>query len=204
MWRIPGSTTSVLTLVTLAVAPAPRLAEASEVDREIHVPAGWEGAYEFGYAPVIRVGDQVVVSGIPASGDGTYEEKIRGMYRRAVELLEAAGATIEDVVELTTFHSEPEDSTAFGEEFQRYMPIHKEFFGDHRPAWTAVGTPALLSSTAPVEMRVIAVIGSGKASRVVYENPPEATPEGEAADESPEGQKQSSQAATGGCPESID
>lgn len=53
-----------------------------------------------------------------------------------------------------------------------YMPIHKEFFGDHRPAWTAVGTTVLLSRTAPVEMRVVAVVGSGKASRVVYGEEP--------------------------------
>ncbi len=47
------------------------------------------------------------------------------------------------------------------------MPIHRESFGDHRPAWTAVGTTALLSPTAVVEMRVVAVVGSGLSSRVV-------------------------------------
>lgn len=154
----------------------------ADVKREIHVPAGWEGAYDFGYAPVIRVGDMVIVSGIPAGGPGTYEEKVRGMYQRAVDLLHAAGATIDDVVELTTFHLEPKDSPSFRAEFAKYMPIHKEFFGDHRPAWTAVGTSALLSGTGVVEMRVIAVIGSGESSRVVFENPraPETPDPGEA------------------------
>lgn len=164
-------------LVLLAPAARAIAAEgAEEVEREIHVPAGWEGAYEFGYAPVIRVGDRVIVSGIPAGGEGSYEEKIRGMYQRAVELLATAGATIDDVVELTTFHLEPTDSASFQEEFQQYMPIHREFFGEHRPAWTAVGTSALLSSTAPVEMRVIAVIGSGDSSRVVFAEPPPEPP----------------------------
>lgn len=175
MPRTAAILAAIFAIISLVTASPARPAQAAGVEREILVPAGWEGAYDFGYAPVIRVGNRVIVSGIPASGDGTYEEKIRGMYRRAVELLTAAGATIDDVVELTTFHSEPEDSAAFGAEFERYMSIHKEFFGEHRPAWTAVGTTALLSSTAPVEMRVIAVIGSGKASRVVYEDPPAAT-----------------------------
>jgi enamine deaminase RidA (YjgF/YER057c/UK114 family) len=164
----------VLASLTLSLTAQP--ARAGGVDREIHVPDGWEGAYDFGYAPVVRVGDMVIVSGIPAGGERAYEEKIRRMYQRAAELLEAAGATIDDVVELTTFHREPRDSPAFHAEFDRYMPIHREFFGVHRPAWTAVGTTPLLSPTAPVEMRVIAVIGSGKASRVVFENPPEPKP----------------------------
>lgn len=152
-------------ILTGAITTTP--ATAGDVSRTIHVPDGWEGAYEFGYAPVVRVGDMVIVSGIPAGGDGTYEEKIRGMYTRARDLLKEAGATIDDVVELTTFHLEPKDAAAFRAEFDVYMPIHREFFGEHRPAWTAVGTSALLSRTAPVEMRVVAVVGSGKDSRVV-------------------------------------
>ena len=147
-------------------------AAAQDVSRTIYVPAGWEGAYEFGYAPVLRVGETVIVSGVPAGGEGTYEEKIRRMYERIQELLESAGATIDDVVELTSFHAESKDSASFRAEFERYMPIHREFFGEHRPAWTAVGTSALLSPTAVVETRVLAVVGSGEASRVVRESPP--------------------------------
>jgi enamine deaminase RidA (YjgF/YER057c/UK114 family) len=152
----------------LALVTASLPLHAGEALQTVYVPKGWEGAYDFGYAPVLRVGDTVIVSGIPASGPGTtYEEKVRWMYERAGELLEEAGATFADVVELTTFHAQPADSAAFRAEFERYMPIHREFFGEHRPAWTAVGTTALLSPTAPVEMRVVAVVGSGASRRVV-------------------------------------
>lgn len=157
----------VLTLAAAATLLVAATAQADGNERTTFVPDGWEGAYEFGYAPVVRVGDMVIVSGVPAGGEGTYEEKIRRMYERAGSLLEAAGASFDDVVELTTFHLTPKDSPTFREEFELYMPIHREFFGDNRPAWTAVGTTALLSSTAPVEMRLVAVIGSGKTSRVV-------------------------------------
>ncbi|MEM8960616.1 MAG: Rid family hydrolase [Acidobacteriota bacterium] len=139
----------------------------AEPDQKIFVPEGWDGAYEFGYAPVIRTGDMVILSGIPAGGPGTYEEKIDRMYQRAKDLLESAGATIDDVVELTTFHTTPTDSEAFRTEFDQYMPIHRKYFGEHRPAWSAVGTSALLSREAPVEMRVIAVAGSGKNRQVI-------------------------------------
>ena len=163
---------SLAALAALALSAVPSVA--GEVDREIHVPAGWEGAYEFGYAPVLRVGDRVIVSGVPNGGPGTYEERTRRMYERIGDLLAAAGATFDDVVEITTFHRAPKDTPAFRAEFAKYMPIHKEFLGDHRPAWTAVGTSALLSGTADVEMRVEAVVGSGKSSRVVFEKPPAA------------------------------
>ncbi len=158
----PALTPAALALCFLA--PPSTAGDASQT---IYVPDGWEGAYDFGYAPVLKVGDMVIVSGIPNSGEGTYEEKIRRMYTRAKELLASAGASIDDVVELTTFHLEPKDAAAFGAEFERYMPIHKEFFGDHRPAWTAVGTSALLSRTATVEMRLVAVAGSGEGRQVV-------------------------------------
>ena len=162
-------------VVTSSFVCLPALA--GEAGQTVYVPQGWGGAYDFGYAPVLRVGDTVIVSGIPAGGPGTsYEEKVRWMYERAVELLEEAGASIDDVVELTTFHAQPTDSSAFQAEFERYMPIHRDFFGEHRPAWTAVGTTALLSPTAPVEMRIVAVVGSG-ASRRVVRGETEETPE---------------------------
>lgn len=164
-----GLAVAAIALVLVLTNPAP--AAGGDVERQIIVPPGWEGAYDYGYAPVIRVGEMVIVSGIPAGGDGSYEEKIRRMYQRAVDLLESAGATIDDVVELTTFHTQAATSADMGAELERYMPIHRELFGEHRPAWTAVGSTALLSPSAVVEMRVIAVVGSGAASRVVRPKP---------------------------------
>ena len=155
-----------LLLIVVFLAPVSAQGD-SEKSRTIFVPEGWEGAYEFGYAPVVRIGDKVIVSGIPAGGEGSYEEKIRRMYTRAKQLLEAAGATIEDVVELSSYHVGATDSAKFGQEFSRYIKVHREFFGDHRPAWTAVGTPALLDPSAPVEVRFVAYVGSGQGSRVV-------------------------------------
>ena len=117
------------------------------------------------------------------------------MYQRAEELLAAAGASFDDVVEINTFHAASKDTAAFREEFDLYMPIHREFFGEHRPAWTAIGNAVLLANQAPVEMRLMAVVGSGENSRVVRgteagepeeENPPPSAPE-PATDEAPGG-----------------
>ena len=44
-------------------------------------------------------------------------------------------------------------------------------FPANYPAWTAVGTPALLARGAAVEMRVVAMIGSGKNPKVSIPRP---------------------------------
>jgi len=124
-------------------------------------------AYEtYRYAPAVRVGDTVYVSGIPASEGGTYEEKARGAFRSLAEVLAASGASLDDVVELTTFHTAAKDTETFNAEFARLVQVHAEFFQHGYPAWTAVGTTALLSG-APFELRAVAVIGSGARTRVV-------------------------------------
>jgi len=127
------------------------------------IPEHMDRAYDdYHYAPAVRVGDMVIVSGIPAGKGATYEEKIRNMFERLKTTLAAAGANISDVVEITTFHREPKDTEAFDEEFRKFLVIHNEYFKDVYPAWTAVGTTALLSKDAPVEMRAVAMIGAGR------------------------------------------
>jgi enamine deaminase RidA (YjgF/YER057c/UK114 family) len=130
----------------------------------VHTAApGSEFAYhQIHYSPAVRVGDLVILSGIPAAGGKTYEDKVRWMFREMQRQLELAGATLADVVELTSFHAEARDTAAFQAEIERLLPIHAEFFRDHYPAWTAVGTTALLAPGAPLEMRAMAVIGSGR------------------------------------------
>ncbi len=138
-------------------------AAAEEAPSRVHTAApGSELAYhQIHYSPAVRVGDLVILSGIPAEGGRTYEDKVRWMFREMQRQLELAGATLADVVELTSFHAEARDTAAFQAEIERLLPIHAEFFPDHYPAWTAVGTTALLAPGAPVEMRAMAVIGSG-------------------------------------------
>jgi enamine deaminase RidA (YjgF/YER057c/UK114 family) len=140
--------------------------------REHLAPPGMERSYhQYHYTPVVRIGDMVIVSGIPASGGVTYEEKVRRMFESLKTHLETAGATLADVVELTSFHAEARDSESFGREFARFAPIHHEYFPDHYPAWSAVGTTALLQPGAPVELRAVAVIGSGRNPRSTIPEP---------------------------------
>jgi enamine deaminase RidA (YjgF/YER057c/UK114 family) len=154
-------------LAALALAMPAFAAETPDAPtREHFAPRGMERSYhDYHYTPVVKVGDMVIVSGIPAGPGETYEAQIRGLFERLKAHLETAGATMADVVELTSFHANATDSERFGAEFARFAPIHAEYFPDHYPAWTAVGTTALLQPGAPVELRAVAVIGSGKRPR---------------------------------------
>lgn len=157
---------SIPLVACLAAAHAAPAAAQAVPTREHHAPRGMEASYHrYHYSPVVRVGDQVIVSGIPAARGDTYEAKVRHMFEALRAHLATAGATLEDVVELGTFHVGATDSASFGAEFERFAPIHHEFFPAHYPAWTAVGTPALLQPGAVVELRAVAVIGSGRAPR---------------------------------------
>ncbi len=145
---------------------------AADATREHFAPPGTEASYHlYHYTPAIRVGDMVIVSGIPAAHGDSYEDKVRWMFDQLRVTLELAGATMADVVELTSYHAQAADTAAFHEEFARFAPIHHEFFPSHYPAWSAVGTTALLSPGAPVELRAVAMIGSGRQPRADIPQP---------------------------------
>jgi len=130
--------------------------------REHHAPAGWEDSYHgLHYTPVVKVGERVIVSGIPAMQGDTDDAKIRWAFAQLKAHLESAGASLEDVVELTSFHV-ANDHAEFRARMEPVLKVHREVFKDHYPAWTAVGTTALFSKNAPMELRAEAVIGSGR------------------------------------------
>ncbi len=153
------STVALLAALALLAPPSAPAADG----KTIVIPPGMDRAYdEFHYAPAVRVGDTVIVSGIPAGPGATYEERVRRLFERLKATLAAAGASLDDVVEITTYHREPRDSAAFRAEFEQFAAIHHATFRDGYPAWTAVGTTALLADGAPVELRALAIVGAGK------------------------------------------
>ncbi|HDR8956175.1 RidA family protein [Burkholderia vietnamiensis] len=127
-------------------------------NREAIIPAGMESVYDrIGYAPAIKVGDTVYVSG--QIGRDAAMQLIEGREAQIVQafenlkrVLEAGGATLDDVVDLTTFHTDMRDLPLFMQVRDRYFHAHP------RPAWTAVGAHML--GGAPgyiVEIKEVAV-----------------------------------------------
>lgn len=130
--------------------------------REHLAPAGWEGSYhQIHYSPVVKIGERVIVSGIPAGVGESEEDKIRWAFQQLKRHLETAGASLADVVELNSVHVAA-DHAQFRERIEVVLRVHREFFPDHYPAWTATGTTALYSEGAPMELRAEAIVGSGR------------------------------------------
>lgn len=120
-------------------------------------PAGRQELYETNkYSAAIRSGDLLFVSGqVGSRPDGTPEPDFAGQVQMAFDNLEAvlaaANCTFDDVVDVTTFHTDPE------KQFDTIMPIKARVFGKTPyPTWTAVGVTWLYGYD--FEIKVIARI----------------------------------------------
>lgn len=131
------------------------------MERRLINPPGTEGIYKaWKFSQAIRVGDTVWVSGQTGIGaDGKIPDGIEAQSRLALEglkrVLAEAGADLGDVVELVTFHVDMAETAAFGK-------VKSEFFTENYPAWTAVGTTALVLPGLLVEVKATAVVGSAR------------------------------------------
>ncbi|EJK8241696.1 RidA family protein [Salmonella enterica subsp. enterica serovar Infantis] len=103
-------------------------------------PADRHSLYEeHGYSAAIRSGDLLFISGqVGSHTDGTPEPDFQKQVRLAFENLKAtltaAGCTFDDIVDVTTFHTDPE------QQFNDVMAVKQEIFAHPPyPNWTAVG-----------------------------------------------------------------
>lgn len=112
-----------------------------------------------GYSQAVRVGNRVDISGQGGWSDdlqfpdGVVEE-IELAFRNVERVLAAAGATWENVIEVTSYHVggfPPEVNETFARLYRHYMP-------NHGPIWTEVGVAALGLPQMRVEIRVTAIV----------------------------------------------
>jgi len=164
----------IVLVATALILALSGCAAAPQTGKTVYVLQGKEDWYDkYHYAPVLRSGDMVILSGIAAAGDGSYDDKVRRMFERMKAELALAGLTPADVVEITTFHTQPKDTPAFDAEWDEFLKIHAEYFpAGNYPAWTAIGGIVLLAPGVVVEMRVVAIAGAGKSLQVNYQSHP--------------------------------
>ena len=120
-------------------------------------PADRHALYEeHGYSAAIRTGDLLFVSGqVGSRPDGSPEPDFEAQVRRAFDNLKAtlaaAGCTLADLVDVTTFHTDPEN------QFATIMKVKAEIFpAPPYPNWTAIGVNWLAGFD--FEIKVIARI----------------------------------------------
>lgn len=125
--------------------------------REAIIPADRHALYdEHRYSAAIRSGDLLFASGqVGSREDGSpepdYEAQVRLAFHNLERVLEAAGCTLADIVDVTSFHTDPE------KQFDTFLSVKSEVFSKAPyPNWTAVGVSWLSGFDA--EIKVIARI----------------------------------------------
>ncbi|MBN9533269.1 MAG: RidA family protein [Alphaproteobacteria bacterium] len=126
-------------------------------------PPPTQAVYDnFHFSQATRVGNMIWVSGqvgIDAAmkpGKGM-EEQAQLAFQSLKSVLEAAGASLADVVELTSFHIDLRG------EMDAFAKVKDTYFPDRYPSWTAVGVTQLAIAELRVEIRAVAMVGSGAA-----------------------------------------
>jgi len=120
-------------------------------------PEGTEAIYEsMQFSQAVKVKDMIWVSGQVgidehfSIGEGI-EKQSRMAFQNLKKVLEAAGGSLADIVELVTYHISMK-------EMRQFAKVKSEFIPSDYPAWTAVGVEELVLEGLLVEIRATAVI----------------------------------------------
>jgi enamine deaminase RidA (YjgF/YER057c/UK114 family) len=108
--------------------------------RDVVFSAGQRALNEhYRYSAAIRSGDLLFVSGqVGNREDGSpepdFEKQVQLAFDNLETTLKAAGATLDDIVDVTTFHTDP------AKQFDAVSAVRLKIFGEPPyPNWTAVG-----------------------------------------------------------------
>ncbi len=125
--------------------------------REAIFPAHRHALYDqHRYSAAIRSGDLLFVSGqVGSRADGSpepdFEKQVALAFENLKAVLEAGGCGLQDVVDVTTFHTDPENQVG------TIMAVRERVIGEPPyPTWTAVGVTWLAGFD--FEIKVIARI----------------------------------------------
>jgi len=148
--------TLLLAALIAGCAPSSRTTDNRQIAAS--PPSMQQVSDDYGYSQTVRVGSTIWVSGqagfgpegIPAS----VEDQSRLAFQNLQLVLEAAGASLNDIVALTTYHTSMDELAGF-------MSVKAEFIEAPYPAWTAVEVSGLAEPALRVEIQAVAVIGSG-------------------------------------------
>lgn len=135
----------------LLAAPAMAREAGRQADRVLMPENAEARAFQeaVGYADAVIAGDTIYLSGVvaaPRAGDKGLEPAFERAFARIAATLARAGASWDDVVDMTTFHTDlPGTIDAFVAVKNRHVTLPP-------PAWTAIGITALYEPSAVVEV----------------------------------------------------
>ena len=127
--------------------------------KRLNISSGSKFEEAYGYSRAVKVGDTLYISGTIGMNFATGEmsadpvEQLRQVVANIEPAIEKAGGTLKDVVQITTYVTEPEVFAAIGPELGK-------IFGDIRPTNAAL-VVAFPVPDVKVEISATAVIGCG-------------------------------------------
>jgi reactive intermediate/imine deaminase len=122
------------------------------------VDPGWGWDRQFGFSQAVRAGGLLFLAGqMPVDphtaavvGEGDIRTQAHQVFQNIKAVLEVAGATMGDVVEIVSYHTDMADLGAVAE-------VKAEYIAEDFPAWTAVGVTALAFPGLMLEIKVTAL-----------------------------------------------
>ena len=124
----------------------------------------WDWPIDLPYSAGVRYGDLIFVGGEAAldrNGDVLFPNDVVAQTRIVMDniaaVLDGFGASLDDVVKITTFYV----SRGTKEEWVESAKIRGAYFKAPGPAATAIPLPALAYEGLMIEIEAIAVAGSG-------------------------------------------
>jgi enamine deaminase RidA (YjgF/YER057c/UK114 family) len=108
---------------------------------------------QIGWADSVTAGDTVYVSGVVAftlPADKGLEPAYTRAFDQLTRILQRAGVSWSDVVEVRSFHTDPNG------QIDAMAAVKRRYRAAPDPAWTAVGTSGLLGSNGITEIALIA------------------------------------------------
>ncbi len=127
--------------------------------KRINISSGSSFEKDFGYSRAVKVGETVYISGTvgfnyeTGSCDDDPVAQLHQIIRNIEPALKEAGATLQDVVQITTYVTSAEVFTTIG-------PVLGEIFGDILPANAAIVVQFPVPNV-KVEISATAVVGCG-------------------------------------------
>jgi len=150
-----------------AIVAATPAASQTRTDQNVlmsEVPGVRRAQDRYGFSDAVVAGDLIFLSGIvagppmgPGSASGNAPMDAAGMtaafdraYQQIGSILKRAGASYDDIVDITTYHT---DVTA---QIGPYVEVQKKYVKAPYPAWTAIDIDRLLPESGLAEIKIVA------------------------------------------------
>ncbi len=112
---------------------------------------------EWGFADAVVTGDTIYLSGVVAGlrpGETDLKIPYERAFERIGEILRRAGASWDDVIDITSFHT---DLTS---QMPAIIAVKNKYVRNPPPAWTAIQVARLIPDTGITEIKIVAKLGA--------------------------------------------